>query len=124
MRSGRGLLVAAVLVGCVGGPGVRVEGAQVQAPQTPFGAPDAGLRGGRNEERDPSYARMQEQASKTRNSERQKRLVTDTETLLRLATELKQDVDKTDKNTLSMDVIKKAEEIEKLAHSVKERMRG
>ena len=44
--------------------------------------------------------------------------------LLALATELKTDVDKTNQNILSMDVIKKADEIEKLAHSVKERMKG
>jgi hypothetical protein len=33
-------------------------------------------------------------------------------------------VDKSDKNTLSLDVVRKADEIEKLAHSVKERMKG
>jgi hypothetical protein len=37
---------------------------------------------------------------------------------------LKTQVDKSTKDTLSVDVIKKAEEIEKLAHSVKERMKG
>ncbi len=68
--------------------------------------------------------RMQEQQAKAQSSERQKRLVADTEKLLTLATELKTDVDKTNKNILSMDVIKKADEIEKLAHSVKERMKG
>ena len=41
-----------------------------------------------------------------------------------LATDLKAQVDKSTKDTLSVDVIKKAEEIEKLAHSVKERMKG
>ena len=62
--------------------------------------------------------------AKGQNQDRQKRLVNDTDKLLALATELKQEVSKTDKNTLSVDVIKKAEEIEKLAHSVKERMKG
>jgi hypothetical protein len=33
-------------------------------------------------------------------------------------------VDKSSENTLSMDVVKKAEEIEKLAHSVKEKMKA
>jgi hypothetical protein len=37
---------------------------------------------------------------------------------------LKQSVDKSDENVLSLDVIKKAEEIEKLARSVKEKMKG
>jgi hypothetical protein len=67
---------------------------------------------------------MQEQQARSRNSDRQKRLVADTDRLLVLATELKQDVDKTNKDVLSVDVIKKADEIEKLAHSVKERMKG
>jgi hypothetical protein len=44
--------------------------------------------------------------------------------LLELATELKQYVDKTNEDILSMDVIKKADEIEKLARSVREKMKG
>ncbi len=70
---------------------------------------------------DPHRLEQQEEA---RSTERQKRLVADTDKLLALATDLKQQVDKTNKNILSVDVIKKAEEIEKLAHSVKERMKG
>ncbi len=44
--------------------------------------------------------------------------------LLSLANELKADVDKSSKDTLSLDVVRKADEIEKLAHSVKEKMKG
>ena len=55
---------------------------------------------------------------------RQADLKRDTEKLLKLATELKDYVDKTNENTLSVDVVKKAEEIEKLAHSVKDKMKG
>jgi predicted TIM-barrel fold metal-dependent hydrolase len=55
--------------------------------------------------------------------ERQMALRHDTERLLSLAAELKQNVDKTSPNILSMDVIKKAQEIKKLAKSVKEKMR-
>jgi hypothetical protein len=44
--------------------------------------------------------------------------------LLQLSTELKQYVDKTNENVLSFEVIKKAEEIEKLARSVKDKMKG
>ena len=65
-----------------------------------------------------------EQQAKLRNDDRQKRLVADTDKLLSLATDLKAQVDKSTKDTLSVDVIKKADEIEKLAHSVKERMKG
>jgi hypothetical protein len=41
-----------------------------------------------------------------------------------LTTALKEQVNESDKNILSLDMIKKADEIEKLAHSVKERMKG
>jgi len=56
--------------------------------------------------------------------ERQAAIKRDTDKLLELATELKDNVDKSSENTLSMDVVKKAEEIEKLAKSVKEKMKG
>lgn len=54
---------------------------------------------------------------------RQAQLLADTERLYQLTQELKQEVDKSNKDTLSVAVIKKAEEVEKLARSVKERMR-
>lgn len=66
---------------------------------------------------------MQEQIAKSRNNQRQQQLVADTTKLLALATELKEEVDKTNKDTLSLNVVKKAEEIEKLAKAVKEKMR-
>ena len=56
-------------------------------------------------------------------AERQVQLRLDTEKLLALAAELKQHVDKTNPNILSLDVIKKAQEIEKLAKSVREKMK-
>jgi hypothetical protein len=66
----------------------------------------------------------EEAQAKLRNVERQKKLQEDTAKLLSLANELKADVDKSTKDTLSMDVVRKADEIEKLAHSVKEKMKG
>ncbi len=67
---------------------------------------------------------QKKEMAKKVNLERQQEIKKDTEKLLELATELKQSVDKTTENTLSLDVIKKAEEIEKLAKSVKEKMKG
>ena len=55
--------------------------------------------------------------------ERQIALRRDTEKLLSLAAELKQNVDKTGPSILSLDVIKKAQEIERLAKSVKDKMK-
>jgi hypothetical protein len=73
---------------------------------------------------DETRARMEKDMAKRANKERWEQLKRDTDSLLKLATELKQYVDKSNENTLSLDVIKKAEQIEKLAHSVKEKMRG
>jgi hypothetical protein len=67
---------------------------------------------------------MEANQAKMRNIDRQKQLVEDTQKLLALANELKADVDKSTKDTLSLDVVKKADEIEKLAHSVKEKMKN
>ena len=87
------------------------------------GMPPPG-RSGIPAETDPMAPHRNEQQEKLRNNDRQRRLVADTDKLLALATDLKAQVDKSTKDTLSVDVIKKAEEIEKLAHSVKERMKG
>jgi hypothetical protein len=67
---------------------------------------------------------MEQDQAKMRNLERHKKLVDDTARLVSLAGELKTDVDKSNKDTMSLDVIRKADEIEKLAHSVKEKMKG
>ena len=77
------------------------------------------------DESDPNIPpRIQKDMEKRANEQRQAELKRDTEKLLKLSTELKEYVDKSNSNVLSVDVIKKAEEIEKLAHNVKTRMRG
>jgi hypothetical protein len=73
---------------------------------------------------DPDRQAREKEMAKKANQERQVQLRRDTERLYQLSTELKQYVDKSSENTLSLDVIKKADEIEKLAHSVKEKMKG
>ncbi len=67
---------------------------------------------------------MEEQMLIKRTTERQKLIVADTARLLQLATELKTEVDKSNKDQLSLGVVKKAEEVEKLARAVKEKMKG
>ena len=69
-------------------------------------------------------SRIQREMEKKANEQRQADLRRDAEKLLKLSTELKEYVDKSNQNLLSLDVIKKAEEIEKLAHSVKTKMKG
>jgi hypothetical protein len=67
---------------------------------------------------------LRKDMQKKANEQRQAELKRDTERLLKLSTELKEYVDKSNENVLSLDVIKKADEIEKLAHNVKQKMRG
>lgn len=62
------------------------------------------------------------QSFEAANAERKKQISAESVKLLKLATELKAEVDKTDKDTLSVGVVHKADEIEKLAHSLKEKM--
>jgi hypothetical protein len=54
---------------------------------------------------------------------RQAQIAADTERLYKMAQELKAEVAKSNKDILSVAVVKKADEIEKLAKSLKERMR-
>jgi hypothetical protein len=58
-----------------------------------------------------------------RNEIRQKAIIDETNQLLDLAKQLKDAVDKTSKDQLSLQVVRKAEEIEKLAKDVKSKMR-
>jgi hypothetical protein len=64
------------------------------------------------------------QQQKEMNKERYAKLKKDTDQLLKLATELKESVDKANQNTLSLEVIKKSEQIEKLAKSVRDKMKN
>ena len=93
--------------------------AQVQNPKLPpLPMP------GQTEQEDPGKAKLERELAKKANQERQAALKRDTDKLLKLATELKDYVDKTNEAVLSLEVVKKAEEIEKLAHSVKEKMKA
>ena len=63
-----------------------------------------------------------EQALKYR-LERQEQIKRDTTKLFQMTAELKEYIDKADANILSMDMVKKADAIEKLAKSVKNKMK-
>jgi hypothetical protein len=90
-------------------------------PRVTFPAPPDPNAGRNN---DATQQRMAEEMAKKANSARQAAIKSDTDRLLKLAEELKTSVDKSTADVLSLDVIKKAEEIEKLAHSVKDKMKG
>jgi hypothetical protein len=64
-----------------------------------------------------------EQKTALAENERKKQITNDSSQLLTMALALKAEVDKTSKDTLSLNVIRKADEIEKLAHTVKEKIK-
>jgi len=66
---------------------------------------------------------LQMEQKKMRQFEQQKQLKADTDKLVALTAALKEQVDTANKDVLSVDMLKKAEQIEKLARSVKERIK-
>lgn len=97
--------------------------APVCSQQQPDLTPPGSHRREQNETEPRFRHDMEEKQKREQNEERQKKIKADTDRLLQLATELKQYVDKSNENTLSLEVVRKADEIEKLAHNVKEKMR-
>ena len=73
---------------------------------------------------DSASRELLEKQMQARNIDRQKRIVTDTDRLVSLAKELKEQVVAPDKPLDPGDAGKKAEEIEKLAKGIKDRMKG
>ena len=107
---------AIVLVPVVG------EGLQVRDPGFRYSSsvtriPDA------NAQNDINGQDSKDKDFEAANAARKKQIADDSAKLLKLATDLKSEVDKTSKDTLSLNVIRKADEIEKLAHDVKERIK-
>src|ERR1700739_4964358 len=66
----------------------------------------------------------EQQRAKAATEDRHKKVAGDVDRLVSLSNELKSDVDKTTKDELSLDVINKAKEIEKLAQDVQRRMKS
>jgi hypothetical protein len=119
-RAMLGWLGAAALARALGGE----AGAQMAPGAADASAPGNRRPGDEGAEMDALHGRMQRSLSEQRNDERQKELEADTKKLLELARNLEADVSKSNKNELSLEVIKRAEQIEKLARSVREKMRG
>ena len=119
-RAAMGLAACLMLCFCwpMYGQQTNPQPGQSPARMSPGQAPIA------SDDHDPMAAREFALLAAKRNAQRQEQLVTDTNKLLLLAQQLKADVDKSNKDTLSISVIKKAEEIEKLAKSVKDKMKA
>lgn len=65
----------------------------------------------------------QKEQAKAANLQRQAEIKRDTEKMFQLTGELKDYLEKADQGVMSMDALKKAEQIEKLAHGVKSKMK-
>jgi hypothetical protein len=113
MRTFRITTIGIVLLGI--GSLSSSMGQQLPAPSPPWAS--------RMPEPQKSDGSQQAQQEKMQIAAQQKRLAADTERLLVLTTELKEQVDKSPKDTLSVDVIKKMDEIAKLAHRMRQRMK-
>jgi len=72
----------------------------------------------------PAEIEMQKRLARERVQERFAQIKKDTDHLLELATQLKKSVDEASDQTLSLEVIRKAEQIEKLAKQVRQKMAG
>ena len=94
----------------------RTAAAQITTQRPDMGTPMT--------DEDEARARITHDMEKKAAKERVAALKNDTDKLLKLSIELKTYVDKSNENVLSVDVVKKAEEIEKLAKSVKDKMKG
>ena len=114
---------------------LRISSAAALATLFPFAGGDAQnptARGGRRRpdgSSDPSAESPDSpntpNPTKTLLEERQKSIKKDVEKLFDLASELKTEVEKTDSTTvLSLPLVKKAEEIERLARQIKDHAKG
>ena len=101
----------------VTGIGMVLCGTAFMATPAPAAAPQLETR------QDPAQKEMQDRMMREANKKRQQDIREDTDKLFQLATELKAAVDKTNENLLSIDVVRKADEVEKLAKKVKEKMK-
>lgn len=99
------------------GIGLALCGTAFMASPAPAAAPQLETR------QDPAQKEMQDRMMREANKKRQQDIREDTDKLFQLATELKAAVDKTNENLLSIDVVRKADEVEKLAKKVKEKMK-
>jgi hypothetical protein len=102
------LALSCLLLVCVATPCVAQLPAPTQGPP----------------QRSDQEEKMRREQEKRMNKQRHEDLKKDTDKILELATQLKDYVDKSNENVLSVDVVKKAEEIEKLSRKVKDKMKA
>lgn len=92
-------------------------------PEKPYLLPEANRLPDANDRMEMQQKEAKNAKFEAANAVRRKQIADDAAKLLALATELKTEVDKTNKDTLSIEVIRKADSIERLAKGVKEKMK-
>jgi hypothetical protein len=107
------------------GAGAASSGQQSPSlnPDRPTLSPEANRLPDVNDQMKMRQHQDKQQNFDNANAARKKELSDESAQLLTLAMALKAEVDKTNKDMLSLNVIRKADEIEKLAHNVKEKMK-
>ena len=119
MKTGRRVFLAGIAA-ALAGTHVLLAGGKMQRRQTPSRAPDASGSTGADESpfppsRDPKWQLK----------ESQKILRRDVDRLLQMAQDLKNESDKTpETDVLSLSLVKKVEDIEKLARQIRDRIRA
>jgi hypothetical protein len=108
-------LAAAALAPVAGQQPISSPQPSSPASATTAPAPAAGAQS------EPKESQAGKQSSSAISAGAKKPTVEESEMLLKLATGLKAEVDKTTQDTLSLTVVRKAAEIERLAHSVREK---
>ena len=105
-------VISVALLGLAMGPLVAQTSASTPAPTTQAAVPV------------PSQSDVQPPVKLTPRQVRETQITADAEKLFQLAQQLKVEVDKSSKDTMSLSVIKKSEEIEKLARTLKQEIRA
>lgn len=119
----RTVLVLFASFALVAGTATAGQQSSLSAPDAPYQISAANEPPNAGGQAKMSPVQTQPNIPETAEMQRKKQLATESEQLLALATALKAEVDKTNKDMLSLRVIRKADEIEKLAHTVKEKMK-
>lgn len=125
-------VVVALALGAAAGAGFRAGSTQPVWAQvsTPGASPGTGtpappIGAERLPEPDDPYAgRMKREQAIAQQDDRRKKMVLDADRLLQLATDLKIEVDKSTRNETSVSAYNKADQIERLAHDVKQRLKN
>lgn len=120
-----GLILAgalAVAVLACGVVGAQSSSAPVN-PDRPYLLPEANRLPDVNQQMEMREQQNKAQNYAAANAERRKQIADDSARLLKLAADLRAEVDNTGKDTLSLNIIRRADEIERLAHDVKEKMK-